>query len=123
MPEKKPKYYYRIADVPLVPLTDKVGTHFIAGQNILCSFIEQPPGATFPIHSHPAEQILVILEGSEEHICGDEKYTMKAGDVCVHPPNTPHGGAHPDRVQRHRHFLPAPGRLPCVDAESMVLLK
>ena len=89
MPETKPKYYYHIADVPLVPLTDKVGTRFIAGQNILCSFIEQPPGATFPIHSHPAEQILVILEGSEEHMCGDEKYTMKAGDVCVHPPNMP----------------------------------
>mgnify|MGYP001174056101 FL=1 len=95
MAEKKPKYYYRIADVPLVPLTDKVGTRFIAGQNILCSFIEQPPGATFPIHSHPAEQILVILEGSEEHVCGDEKFTMKAGDVCVHPPNVPHGGSTP----------------------------
>jgi quercetin dioxygenase-like cupin family protein len=95
MPEPKTKYYYHIADVPLVPLTDKVGTRFIAGQNILCSFIEQPPGATFAIHSHPAEQILVILEGSEEHVCGDEKFTMKAGDVCVHPPNCPHGGSTP----------------------------
>lgn len=95
MSEQKPKYYYHIADVPLVPLTDKVGTRFIAGQKILCSFIEQPPGATFPIHSHPAEQILVILEGSEEHICGGEKFTMKAGDVCVHPSNVPHGGHTP----------------------------
>ncbi len=95
MAKQKPKYYYRITDVPLVPLTDKVGTRFIAGQIILCSFIEQPPGATFPIHSHPAEQILVILEGSEEHVCGDEKFTMKAGDVCVHPPNVPHGGSTP----------------------------
>ena len=95
MPDPKPKYYYRIADIPLVPLTDKVGTRFIAGTNILCSFIEQPPGATFPIHSHPAEQILVILEGSEEHICGGEKFTMHAGDVCVHPPNVPHGGHTP----------------------------
>lgn len=95
MAEAKPKYYYRIADVPLVPLTDKVGTRFIAGTNLLCSFIEQPPGATFPLHSHPAEQILVILEGSEEHVCGGEKFTMKAGDVCVHPPNVEHGGHTP----------------------------
>jgi len=92
MPEQKPKYYYHIADIPLVPLTDKVGTRFIAGQNMLCSFIEQPPGATFPLHSHPAEQILIILEGTEEHICGEEKFLMKAGDVCVHPPNVQHGG-------------------------------
>ena len=105
MAKQKPKYYYRIADVPLVPLTDKVGTRFIAGQNILCSFIEQPPGATFAIHSHPAEQILVILEGSEEHVCGDEKFTMKAGDVCVHPPNVPHGG-HTHGLQGDRHFAP-----------------
>lgn len=95
MSEQKSRYYYRIEDVPLVPLTDKVGTRFIAGQNILCSFIEQPPGATFPLHSHPAEQILIILEGSEEHICGGEKVTMKAGDVCVHPPNVEHGGHTP----------------------------
>ena len=92
MSEDKPKYFYHIADIPLVPLTDKVGTRFIAGQNMMCSFIEQPAGATFPLHSHPAEQILIILEGSEEHICGEETFTMKAGDVCVHPPNVPHGG-------------------------------
>ncbi len=92
MAEQKPKYYYHIQDIPLVPLTDKVGTRFIAGQNMMCSFIEQPPGATFPLHSHPAEQILIMLEGSEEHICGGEKFLMKAGDVCVHPPNVLHGG-------------------------------
>ena len=51
MPEQTRKYYYRIKDVPLVPLTDKVGTRFIKGDNVLLSFIEQPPGATFAIHS------------------------------------------------------------------------
>ncbi len=55
MPEPKAKYYCRIADIPLVPLTDKVGTRFIAGQNILCSFIEQPPGA--PSHGCPKRKV------------------------------------------------------------------
>ena len=41
MAEDKPKYYYRIKDVPLVPLTDKVGTRFIKGDNVLLSFIER----------------------------------------------------------------------------------
>ena len=95
MAQDKPKYYYRIEDVPLVPITDTASTRFIAGTNALCSFITNPPGATFPIHSHPAEQILVLLEGSEEHVCGDQKFTMKPGDVCVHPPNVPHGGFTP----------------------------
>ena len=95
MPEKKAKYFYRIADIPLVPLTEKVGTRFLAGTNILLSFIEQPPGASFPLHRHPAEQILIILEGSEEHIVEGETFLMKAGDVCIHPPHVEHGGRTP----------------------------
>jgi len=59
---------------------------------MLLSFIENPPGCVFPLHSHPSEQVLIMLEGEEEHICGDEKFLMKAGDICVHPPNVEHGG-------------------------------
>jgi quercetin dioxygenase-like cupin family protein len=95
MSEKKPRYVYTIKDIPLVPLTEKVGTRFLAGRNVLLSFIEQPPGATFPLHRHPSEQILIILEGSEEHIVAGETFLMKAGDVCVHPPNVEHGGRTP----------------------------
>jgi quercetin dioxygenase-like cupin family protein len=95
MSEKKPKYIFTVKDIPLTPLTEKVGTRFLAGTNVLLSFIEQPPGATFPLHRHPAEQILIILEGSEEHIIDGETILMKAGDVCVHPPNVEHGGRTP----------------------------
>lgn len=86
------KYVHTIADIPLVPLTDKVNTRFLLGDNVLLSFIEQPPGAKFPIHSHDCEQILIILEGSEDHIVDGQTIYMKAGDVCVHPANVPHGG-------------------------------
>ena len=106
MAEDKPKYFYRIEDVPLVPITDTASTRFIAGTNALCSFITNPPGATFPIHSHPAEQILVLLEGSEEHVCGDQKFTMRPGDVCVHPPNVPHGGFTPTGFKGIDIFVP-----------------
>jgi quercetin dioxygenase-like cupin family protein len=95
MPEQKSKYLYRIKDIALTPLTEKVGTRFIAGTNVLLSFIEQPPGASFPLHRHPSEQILIILEGSEEHLVAGETILMKAGDVCVHPPNVEHGGRTP----------------------------
>jgi quercetin dioxygenase-like cupin family protein len=95
MPEKKSKYVYHIQDIPLTPLTEKVGTRFLAGTNVLLSFIEQPPGATFPLHRHPSEQILIILEGSEEHLIDGETILMKAGDVCIHPPNVEHGGRTP----------------------------
>ncbi len=92
MSEKKPKYLYHLEDLPYVPLTEKSKSRLILGENILVSFIENPPGCVFPLHSHPSEQIYIILEGEVEHICGDEKFLMKAGDVCVHPPNVEHGG-------------------------------
>jgi quercetin dioxygenase-like cupin family protein len=91
-PRKKRKYFYRIEELPVVMLTEKSKSHMVVGTNVLLSFIENPPGCVFPLHSHPSEQILIILEGEEDHICGEEKFLMKAGDICIHPPNVPHGG-------------------------------
>jgi quercetin dioxygenase-like cupin family protein len=92
MPKKKTKYFYRIEDLPVVMLTEKSKSHMVVGQNTLISFIENPPGCVFPVHSHPSEQILILLEGEEDHICGNEKFLMKARDICIHPPNVAHGG-------------------------------
>jgi quercetin dioxygenase-like cupin family protein len=92
MAEKKSKYFNSIKDLPLVNLTEESQAHLLLGSGILVSFIENPPGCVFPIHDHESEQILIVLEGEEDHVCGDEKFLMKAGDVCVHPPNVPHGG-------------------------------
>jgi quercetin dioxygenase-like cupin family protein len=111
MAAQKSKYFHHVQDIPLVPLTEKVGTRFIAGQNMLCSFIEQPAGATFPLHSHPAEQILIILEGSEEHICGEETFMMKAGDVCVHPPNVRMAGTPPPATKGSTSSRPRGGTI------------
>ena len=89
------KYVYSLKDIPYIQLADKAKTRFVLGKDILVSFVEQEPGAEFPVHSHDCEQILIILEGSEEHIVGDQTILMKAGDVCVHPANVPHGGRTP----------------------------
>ncbi len=89
---KKSKYCHTIKDIPLVPLTAESSTRFLAAGGALLSFIENPPGTEFPLHSHEAVQVLIILEGSEQHTCGDETFLMEAGDVCIHPSNAIHGG-------------------------------
>ncbi len=106
MVHKRKKYVYRIKDIPLTPLTDRVGTRFLLGERLLLSFIEQPPGAKFPLHSHEAEQILIILEGAEEHIVDGQTIHMDAGDVCVHPPNVEHGGRTPTGFKGIDIFVP-----------------
>ena len=90
------KYLRHMDDLPYLNLTgdEKLPsmTHMLMTDRVMISFIENPAGCEFPIHTHEAEQILYIVEGEEDHVCGDEKFLMKAGDICVHPPNVPHGG-------------------------------
>lgn len=89
---EKSRYVYTVEEIPLVPLTQTSSTRFIASDRGLFSFITNPPGTVFPLHKHEAEQVLIILEGTEEHIVGGERFLLKAGDVCIHPSNVVHGG-------------------------------
>jgi len=41
--KKKSKYFHRIEDLPVVMLTEQSKSHMVAGQNVLISFIENPP--------------------------------------------------------------------------------
>jgi len=47
-------------------------------------------GKEFLPHSHPHEQITVVLKGSLEYIIGGEVMIMKAGDTCLAPPDVVH---------------------------------
>lgn len=107
MIEKKSKYFHRIEDLPLVWLTEESKSYIVSTENIMISFIENPPGCVFPLHSHPCEQIAIILEGEELHTCGDEKFLMKAGDMCIHPPNVMHSAETRTRVKAIDIFYPS----------------
>lgn len=91
---KRTKYVYSIDELPFTPLVEEenINTQFILGDKTQISFIQNPPGATFPMHSHDCEQILIMLEGSEEHVVDGVEIHMEAGDVCVHPGGVMHGG-------------------------------
>lgn len=107
--EQKRQYVYTINDLPdtvIVP-EENITTKFLVSENIMVSFIEVPKGATFPIHSHDAEQIMIVLEGIEEHEVDGVRITMKAGDVCVHPAGVPHGGHTPTGIKAIDIFAPA----------------
>jgi unsaturated pyranuronate lyase len=53
---------------------------------------EMAPGADFPIHSHPHEQIIVVLRGQLDFTVGDERRVAGAGEAIVIPPGVLHGG-------------------------------
>ena len=48
------------------------------------------PGAAFPRHSHPEEQITIFLEGDVEVKIGEETKGFGPGEVCVIAPEVEH---------------------------------
>lgn len=49
------------------------------------------PGSVFPVHSHPEEQVTVVLSGRIEFDVAGEIVELGPGGVAVIPPNVPHG--------------------------------
>ena len=54
-------------------------------------YFEVPPGQRLPRHTDSAEEILYIVEGTAEVELGDERGTVRAGDLAVIPELVPHG--------------------------------
>ena len=58
----------------------------IRGQEVLQARVDFLPGASFPSHSHPGEEIIYVLEGTLEYqVAGSLPVTLKAGDVLFVP--------------------------------------
>ncbi len=49
------------------------------------------PGAVFPMHAHPEEQVTVVLRGQLVLRLDDSEVICKPGDVVVIASNVPHG--------------------------------
>lgn len=58
--------------------------------------VELAPGVAFPMHSHPGEEIIYVIEGLLEYqIEGKPPITLKAGDVLFIPASTNHSAKNP----------------------------
>jgi len=63
----------------------------IAGHEVLQARVDFAPGASFPAHKHPGEEIIYVLEGTLEYqVEGKPPVTLKAGDVLFVPAGTAH---------------------------------
>ena len=61
------------------------------GREVVQVRVDIAPGATFPKHTHPGEEIIYVLEGSLEYqVEGKPPVTLKAGDVFFVPAETIH---------------------------------
>ncbi len=62
----------------------------IWGEHIMLSFVHFEPHAFVPPHSHPHEQMGVLLEGEIEFTIGNETKILRKGDCWWVPSNVVH---------------------------------
>ena len=63
----------------------------VPGREVVQVRVDFAPGAAFPRHTHPGEEIINVLEGSLEYeVEGKPPVTLKAGDVLFIPAGTVH---------------------------------
>lgn len=60
-------------------------------QQELC-WVKFEPGSTYPMHSHPYEQVSIIVQGRMRLTVGDENREVGPGDMWFAPADVPHGG-------------------------------
>jgi quercetin dioxygenase-like cupin family protein len=68
------------------------GVHIqtMAGQQIMLSLVEMQPHAVVQLHSHPHEQVGMLLEGELTFTIGGEKRTLRPGQMWRIPGGVPH---------------------------------
>jgi quercetin dioxygenase-like cupin family protein len=62
----------------------------VPGREVLQVRVDFDPGYVAPMHTHPGEEIIYIIEGTLEYEIGGKAVTVKAGDVLFVPAGTPH---------------------------------
>jgi len=61
----------------------------IPGREVVQARVDIDPGAAFPKHTHPGEEIIYVIEGTIEYeVEGEPPVTLKAGDVLFIPAGT-----------------------------------
>jgi mannose-6-phosphate isomerase-like protein (cupin superfamily) len=62
-----------------------------AGVGISTFVVRTPPGRFVELHVHPYAETFVLLEGAGRWTAGDEVVELRANQMLVVPPETPHG--------------------------------
>jgi quercetin dioxygenase-like cupin family protein len=57
----------------------------VGGWETLQALVSFAPGASFPRHKHPGEEIIYVTQGTIEYEVGGKRVTVKAGEVLFIP--------------------------------------
>lgn len=75
------KYFVRRDECGRHTLFPGVEAFTAAGEKLMLSWVELEPGSVVERHSHPHEQLGMLIEGTVEFEIGGETQMLKVGDM------------------------------------------
>ena len=63
----------------------------LAGDHVMLNYVEFAPEAEVPTHSHPHEQLGLMIEGELDLWIGSERRSLRPGDTYRIAGGVPHG--------------------------------
>jgi quercetin dioxygenase-like cupin family protein len=82
--------FIRFEDVRPFPLTDGVSGRPLFGHNGMLNLIEFEPGSVVPLHSHPHEQLGIVLRGMQALVVDGVAHELQAMEGYVLPGGVEH---------------------------------
>ena len=79
-----------LADIPPQGIWDRIAARALHGEELTLSVVELDPGAVAAEHSHPNEQLGIVLRGSIDFRVGGERRELGPGGTWVIPAGTTH---------------------------------
>jgi quercetin dioxygenase-like cupin family protein len=98
--------YEKLASVPDEKIGDKITRKVMSGKQGMLVWWRMKAGAHAAAHKHPHEQIVYMISGQMDFRIGDEKRSMRAGDVAVIPGGVEHEGFFPEDTEVVDFFAP-----------------
>jgi unsaturated pyranuronate lyase len=91
------KYIVRLEDCSRHDIFPGVQIHTTAGEKMLLSFVEFAPHAVVEPHSHPHEQMGLLLEGDLTFVIGGESHVVRPGEMWRIPGGVIHSATAGDQ--------------------------
>jgi quercetin dioxygenase-like cupin family protein len=83
-------YFHSLDERAAKTLFGDITARTFWGEKMLVSVVELPPHSVVPLHSHPHEQVGIMLEGEATFTVGGERRLLKAGEIWIIPGGVEH---------------------------------
>ena len=83
---------FKLDDIPARDVMPGFHGRFIHTDTMTLAYWTTDKGAILPVHHHPHEQVVNMLEGELEITAGGVTHKLRPGDVLVIPGDTVHSG-------------------------------